>query len=303
MVFLKIFGRMVMRFTQIWWRIDDDETVLMWDSHENQQDDNQIQLTILGQKQNRFLFRMKRTVNPVPVCLKELVLKICYEEGNQVWDFNVLKVMRYPSRSHVARRFNESFKITVMKISRAIGRYWWLCPKTSVSEVFQVLQLVLVVPDENLWLLVSLVYGLYSVKQMKLLKNMIDLSYEISEKLGEASVKGEIVDVMMCLILQQSLTEDARKRDECEEKNVLMQSQSAQMKNFIEILMFEWIVLHIVTFEMFNWVLTVRLLQLVWRVMQRLSADMRRKLVVVSTCYVEYLIGKYGILLVGVLSG
>ena len=52
-------------------------------------------------------------------------------------------------------------------------------------------------------MLVSLVYGLYSVEQMKLLKNMIDLSYEISEKLGEASVKGEIVDVTMCLILQQ----------------------------------------------------------------------------------------------------
>ena len=40
-------------------------------------------------------------------------------------------------------------------------------------------------------------------EQMKLLKNMIDLSYGISEKLGEASVKGEIVDVTMCLILQQ----------------------------------------------------------------------------------------------------
>ena len=82
-----------------------------------------------------------------------------------------------------------------------------------------------------------------------------------------------------------------------------MQSQSAQMKNFIEVQVSEWIVLHIVTFEMFNWVLTVRLLQLVWRVMQRLSADMRRELVVVPTCYVEYLIGQYGILLAGVLSG
>jgi hypothetical protein len=52
---------------------------------------------------------------------------------------------------------------------------------------------------------------------MKLLKNMIDLSYGISEKLGEASVKGEIVDVTMCLILQQLLTEDARnfQRGEC----------------------------------------------------------------------------------------